>query len=474
MDSRPQCGCAGDDMSPDPKILFESAVDQVRRGELRPALGTLLAVLGRDPVHAGALESAGRLARMLGSEEDARLFEAVAQAPDDVDGLYALAYRLIDQGRADVAIALLERCRAALPASLPIRRELAYARLQSQDFVGCLRDLTPLRDDPDLAEPERLDVLLMQAEAALYAGRPAVTEALLDEAEDVVPSDEQRQQLDALHGLLGRSRLVGELARADLRDWHFVQHAGVILKTAGGYFEDASRQGRFGVLALRPDMVAFLLQRMADLFSTLGLRHETVVPASETAEPMAHALAARLHARVVTELSARGDGGTLLLAANAAELSPFVRGIVRHADQLRVASINLDWQRDAPVCPEVAGVLAQRVLLPWEERYALDPASRQMRVIAADPRDARRIGADLFELMDVIPVEPGAREAFEARYLPWRAALVLGNEDVHPMRRRFTALSPLGSGGDPFAAEHALPSDDGWSEDGWDDGDGAS
>jgi len=450
-------------MTADPRILFESAVDQVRRGELRPALATLLAVLGEDPVHADALESAGRLARMLGSEDDARLFEAVAEAPDDVDALYALAYRLVDQGRPGVAVGLLERCVRARPDGPSIRRELAYARMHAHDFVGCLRELTPLRDDPALAETERLDVLLMQAEAALYAGRRPVTEALLAEAEEIIPGDEQRQQLDALHGLLGRSRHVGELARADLRDWHFIQHAGVILKTAGGYFEDSSRRGRFGVLALRPDMVAFLLRRLAELLETFGLHHDVVVPASETAEPMAHALAARLGARLRAGL-AGSRGPALLLAANTAELGPFLGAIARHTDQLRVASINLDWQREAPVCPEIVGVLAQRVLLPWEARYAIDEDTHRMRPLPPDPREPAVVGAELRELMDRVAVPEDAREEFEARYRPWRRELVLGNDDLFPMRRRFTALSPLWFEQDPRRELDETPDEEGWAD----------
>src|SRR5262249_62410128 len=54
----------------------------------------------------------------------------------------------------------------------------------------------------------------------------------------------------------------------------------VILKTAGGWFEDDSRGGRFDVLALRGDMVAFLLQRLAQLLERLGLEHDAVAPAA--------------------------------------------------------------------------------------------------------------------------------------------------------------------------------------------------
>src|SRR5262245_4466776 len=180
--------------------LFETSVDQVRRGQLRAALGTLLQSLAADPVHAGALEAAGRICRLLGAADDAALFEAVAARPADAQALYGLGYRLVDQGRSDVAAPLLQRALAAQPADASIRRELAFARLQSGQFAASLAALVPLEDNPDLSETERLDVLLTLAEAAFYAGDREACRERLEQAELLVPEDDQRERLDALHG----------------------------------------------------------------------------------------------------------------------------------------------------------------------------------------------------------------------------------------------------------------------------------
>jgi hypothetical protein len=111
--------------------------------------------------------------------------------------------------------------------------------------------------------------------------------------------------------------------------------------------------------------------------------------------------------------------------------------------------VNLDWEHEAPVCPEVAGVLARRVFLPWEERYALDPRTRQMRPVPADERPAEEIGAELHAAMLALPEDGGAaREEFESIYMPLASQLVLGNEEAVPHRRRFTTLSPCWPEGD--------------------------
>lgn len=433
-------------MSAPAEKLYDRSVDEVRRGQVRQALGTLLATLAADPGHRPACEAAGRICRILGAPEDARLFEDLAARPEDAEALFRLGYRLADQGRPEVASRLLERSLLGLPADIGVRRELAFARLQSRDFEGCLRALVPLEDSPDLAETERLDVLLTMAEAALLAGRREPSRAFLERAEGCVPDDDQLVRLDALHAQLARSTRWESLARLGLREWHFIQHAGVLLKTAGGYFEDGSRQGRFDLLQLRPDMVAFLLQRLAQLLERLELVPEAVASASGTSAPLAHALALRFGVPVLEDPAVRDGRGVLLAAVNAAEFAPHLAQVVEHSPELRLVSLNLDWERDAPVCPEVVGVLARRVFVPWEKRYELDADRKALRELPGDEREPEVVGAELHQLIAALPDDGGAaRAAFEGFYLPLRSQLVLGNDELHPARRAFTSLSPCWS-----------------------------
>lgn len=454
------------------KELFDTSVDQVGRGDVRGALTTLLSAVAEDPGHVPCLEAAGKICRVLGAPNDADLFEALAEQPDDPDALFGLAYRLVDQGRADVAVPLLRRASLAAPGDHALRRELAYAELLDGRFDDCLTTLAPLRDEPALAEAEQLDVHLLAAEAAIVSGRLELASAFLDLADHRVPDDGQRARLDALHAQLGRAAMLGDLKSAGLRQWHFIQHAGVLLKTAGGWLEDGSRGGRYEHLDLRPDMVAFLLQRFCDLVGELGLEFEVVLPASQVAAPLAHALAARLGCDVGDDLADRQGRDGLLVAANAAELTPFVAGLARHKADLRVFALNLDWSRDAPLCPEVVGVMAKRVLLPWEERFGLDPdaPSELHRHAPRDGRGAFELGAELLASMDALPDDGGkAREEFLAVYRPLADGLVLGHDERHPFRRQFTHVSPAwtstslrpeeGGSGDPDEPE---PDADGW------------
>lgn len=425
--------------------LFEASVDQVRRGQVRAALGTLLQTLAADPTHLGALEAAGRICRMLGATDDAQYFEAVAAHPTDSQALYDLAYRLVDQSRPEVAAPLLQRALAANPADAGIRRELAFARLQSGNFSGSLAALVPLEDNPDLSETERLDVLLTLAEAALYAGDRQAARMRLDHAEELVPEDDQRERLDALFAQAGRSARWPSLKDLGLREWHYIQHAGVILKVAGGYFEDNTWQGRYDVLDLRLDMLGFLVKRLTDLLETLQIEAEVVVAASPLSAPLAWAAARLLDAEVVDELKDAEDRPALLVAASAAELTPLAGRLARHSGELSVFAVALDWERDAPVCPEVVGVMARRALLPWEARFAIDAQTSKTRPIAADERAPELIGAELLAAIEALPDDGGAaRQEFEDIYRPLAGQLVLGNERVHPARRRFTALSPCG------------------------------
>jgi len=342
-----------------------------------------------------------------------------------------------------------------------LRRELAFAQLQNREFKACLRTLAPLAGDSptaaELADAELIYVRLLQAEAATYTGRRELAATLLEEAEALVPDDEQRQTLDALHALLGRARHVPDLSGAGLREWHFIQHAGVLLKTAGGYFEDGSLAGRFEMLELRLDMVAFLLQRLTEVLAWAGLSHECVVSTSETAAPLAQALGQRLGIPVLDSLADRRGRSALLVAANAAELGPLSAGLVRNRRELTVFALNLDWTRDAPVCPEIAGVLAARSFLPWETRYTHDPSTGKTREVEQAAHSPEQLGAQLVQAMAALPDDPDARADFFAHYAPLKGDLLLGNEPRYPSRRRFTQLSPAWTPQGPRArAEQAL------------------
>lgn len=447
------------------KELFDASVDQVRRGQLRPALGTLLDALAADPAHAESLMAAGRICRMLGAPEEAALFEALHSDPQDVSALYNLGYRLVDQTRPDVAAALFERglAHGATDGTLELalRRELAYARFAQRDFEACLRTLAALeRHAPDAcSETELLDQALLSAEAALYLGRREVCRQFLERAEAGLPDDGQRVRLDALHGLLGRSVHWPALVDAPLRAWHFIQHAGVLLKTAGGYFEDGSRAGRFDVLELRPDMLAFLLRRLAQLIERLEIEVAAVAPTGPVAAPLASGLARWLGAEPLADLTGRAGRPTLLVAANAGELQPLSAGLVQHRADLHVFALNLDWSRDNAVMPDVAGVLARRSFLPWESRYVMNPDRSGMRDVPGDGRPADTIGAELHELGGTLHDDGGkARADFERFYLPLAGELVLGNEDRHPYRREFTQLSPCWT---PVGRDAVRDGDDG-------------
>ena len=429
------------------KDLFETSIDQVRRGQVRNALTTLLDALAVDPLHQPSLAAAGNICRVLGSLGDAERFEALTGAEVTADHLFEMGWHLVDQGRPDVAEAYLQRALAAVhaPAEVAaVRRELAFAQLQQRQFATCLTTLAPLFRLDELAEAERLDIDLLAAEAALYAGRVPVCRSFLEAAEQRIPDEVQLERIDALHALLGRAaRWEHEIARIGLREWHHIQHAGVLLKTAGGYFEDGSKGGRFELLELRADMVAFLLQRMAHLLERLELRPELVVPASDLSEPLARALARHFVADVETDLAARGDRPTLLIAASASELAPYAGGLANHRPGLAVAVLSTDWDRNAPVCPDIIGVFARRAFLPWEERYQVDPASGESRPVNAAQRPADVLGDELHALMLQLPDDGGeSRESFEAFYLPLADELVLGNPDRYPVRRQFTHLSP--------------------------------
>ncbi len=460
--------------------LFDRSFDQVRRGDVRGALGSLLDTLAVDPAHQGALDSAARICRMLGAPEDAQLFEDLATRPEDAETWFGLGWRLVDQDRPDVGSTLLEQALRRDPSNHDFRRELAFARFLKHDYAGCRTALAPLDDEPDLSETERLDVIMLDAEAALYVGDPSSAARALHTADEMVPDDVQQQRLDALAQMLGRARHVAQLSSCGLREWHFIQHAGVILKTAGGHFETGEFAGRFGLLSLRLDMVAFLLQRLLHLLERLDHPVDMVISASDMAAPLAHGLAQRAGLALSDEPTDEHVGSALLVAANGAEYAPWVARLSQHASDLSLFALNLDWERGTPVCPEIVGVLARRVVLPWETTFALGEGGGEARQVPGDDRPPEEIGAALVEAMEALPDDGGqARNEFEQIYAPLAEELVLGNDQRYPHRRQFTHHSPCrpphtsddgpgrdaGGGADGTGPDE--PADAGWTDSGW-------
>jgi putative thioredoxin len=113
-------------------------------------------------------EGEQELARLVASGDEASLRQALELEPGHPDAVLALAELLIDDGRADEALALLAR----LPETEPVRLLAARARLgqsgietngadavPSDDFDDKLENLLPLVRDDEAARQEFVDIL---------------------------------------------------------------------------------------------------------------------------------------------------------------------------------------------------------------------------------------------------------------------------------------------------------------------------
>ncbi|MEW6743294.1 MAG: hypothetical protein AB1486_11100 [Planctomycetota bacterium] len=422
--------------------LFDDAVELVRRKQPRIALLRLLDVLRHDPQHREALASAARLATMLGDLDLSRHFEKLSRSLHDAEAYYDLGYYLTGAGRPDLAAVFLGQCLELEPYQDLVRHELGYALFRARRFPAALSWLRDAWRSTSLSPAESTESGLLLVECLLYAREPLEAGQVLDTlTQEAALSDEQRRRCDALGRLLGRARFLPSDREADLRDWHFVQHGGVLLRLVGAHETKGAAGGRCLEASPGYAFTAAVLKLGAHLLVDLERVPERVLAASDSSVPLA-AVVAHLLGRPAAPFRETDDG--LLVVRSLAELGPRQRDLVAHRDGQSLFAFCLDWRTDSPILPDIVGIMARHLSLPWENEYKVGTDENgRLEVQPSDERpDLMAVTQDLIAVADEVDIER-EREHLRRFYSERRDDLVLGNPALYPERFAFTAHSPV-------------------------------
>lgn len=317
----------------------------------------LVEALRADPEDERLFHLAAKVLRSAGEPATAELFDRAADAPHDPQRLFELGSELLTREQAEVAAVLLERALAFFPFDAVVRSELALAQARAgrpEAVIATLALHPCLGDDPG--------ALFEFGWASLLAGD-------LDAAEGA---------LGELHGAPSlRRKLQHALARArhgpmeDARDYFFVEHAGVLLDSAGRL------GGRHRALEVDAARLAGWLADFGWLLEAMVQRPRHVVAVDDAAWPLADAVA-------------RACGGAVLPRTK----SPPSRAIVpvfeaadveAHDDALPddalIVALTADPTRSVSRAPALVGAFAREVTLGAELFSAPagepDPALRE-------------------------------------------------------------------------------------------------
>jgi hypothetical protein len=295
-----------------------------------------------------------------------------------------------------------------------VRYELAFARFRSGRYASATELLKPLAADPNLPGAESFASRLLLVESLVHQGEIDHARRIFDLLEPAGASAHAESQLDALSGLLARAALFPSTADLARRDWHFIEHAGVLL------LEARARESALPTGTLGPESLAAILLRLAALLRSLDLEPREIQHLTPRTRPLAVALARMMGASCST-FQQNTEHRTLVVLHEPGEAEPFLCDLRNHEEGVHLFALYADPRRRYALHPEIVGLFGGELELPWT---APAEAAAQS-VVAALPA----LDQDAAEL-----------DSLCRYYAPLRELLVLGHPDRHPVRRVLTPL----------------------------------
>lgn len=424
-----------------PGDALEVVEQLLKHGDTRGAMRELLRVLADHPLDRRTLEIAGRMTHLLGASREHEAFTRLAARPEDPEARYALGYLLVDSGQERLGARYLELCLEGAHGEPRVEYELGYARMRAGDLAAAEPLLFRAFQSRTLADAECFSAGALLVECRVRGGFVREARAALDALERW-DGERDEAQLDALAGLVSRAeRLLAseDVAREarDPRDLAFVLAATSLL-----------HQGRDGTRCLAPsvvslDFLAGLLRRLERVLEALEVSPKRVVSPVAELRPVITALAKRLKIPAADGLESI-DGALVVLR--------HPRDAIAHLGSLRdaenrsfVFSLGVDPRLDHALAPDSIGVLAERIVLPWESHIRFEGedesgAVQLPRVVPRDHESELRLGSELASAMDDLEGDESDLSALERYYRPLREYLSSSRGNASPHRRTMCRL----------------------------------
>ena len=418
---------------------YRRAQEFIVRGDVRRCFSTLLDVLRENPFHGKALAAAARTAGLLGDAEGSSIFKKLHEAPENPQNLYAAGYFLVSMGRADIGRSFLKACLDRAPGNAAVRYELGYALFLLHEYDEAAGHLAAAAED--LSPERRAAARLLIVECRLYGGRLDEAVETLSSLEEGEEAEGREDTVEALRLMAARLLRFGRDRPGSLREWHFVQHGGVILALS----RDPERRGRFGPLAMNPAAVGAVLRLLRTFLDGMGIGISAVVHPGGESRPLAVAAGLVLD-RPTRPLSEKGDGRELLVVPDQRALEGIER-VARDRESIPyLFCFRMNPSARCPVLPDIIGLMASTFRFPWQERIEVigkegerGPAAR---AVPADDRDTEAIAAKIATLGRSLPEDPAMTQALKF-YRKHRDLLVAANREAFPIRRAFEPSSPV-------------------------------
>ncbi|GAX90688.1 tetratricopeptide repeat protein [Effusibacillus lacus] len=419
--------------------ILDSADEHMDADNYDKALETLQYALRRPEFDIRVYQKAAFVLRMLGRQEAAELFEGVVADPEDPNPCFQLGYQLVQEGLFGSALGPLSRCVRLAPDAAAANYEFAYALMKEFYNEEALHFFARAYE-----QEQAMSITFYMAQLLLFLGHKEEAASFASKLEEQVrESGEGQAQLDYLRGMFQRA---SSFPPHNLRDWHFVQYGGLLLRL---FEEDHPGEpnesnGRYTFVNFGYDQTAAVLGALQAVVQQTPVfqKYEFAAPAGETSAPLAHALSGMFEIPVLSlEEGLAANKRGIVITAFSDELDPIAADVWDRKDIL-LFSFAFSWTRESNILPEAIGYLAQGARLPWQARYEAGENGEPV-LVEADNRSAGAIAQSILDRLSHIDREwlTELRRYYAGRQFQ----LVAGNRIEVP-RKKFFVHSALGGG----------------------------
>jgi len=332
---------------------------------------------------------------------------------DDIPyALFEAGFGLIDLRQHELAVMLLERCLNLMPNEPTVNYEIAFSLMSLARFEDAIKHFQLV-----LQDNEDFDTVLNLSVCYTLTRNIPEAKKMIDKLATLTHEEDEQRELQHRKVVLKRLELLGNKQTFTPRDWQFVLYGGILLRNG----EENAHQ--------KEDLmsIASTLAILKGLLEGLRIEFEAVEFYNPNARPLARILAELMEIPCDSYKGPHRPDRALLILAWATDIIGPHQAFVEHMHSRSIFAYGLTWQEPLPVAPEIAGLLADEAIMPWEESRAesID------EIVAKILERARDLDCD----PDILRETQEAVEYYDSK----RELLVLNNWTIFPDRPEYTA-----------------------------------
>lgn len=367
----------------------EEAMQCLRDGDAKGAFSILRWLLeypaSPDPSSlSSSLDALARVTRALQAEDLAQALERAKGHTDDPTALYDAAFALYEHRLHGIAATLLARANRLAPSEPKIVCELSAnleALMLNHRAAEHIRT-SGLADHVPMCRYLLAFNALMSGD--LQVPRTLVPSLRESDDPDIVFLGEQ------IDNMLARADAVASatsLSDEDLSGWHVVLGGTLLLHVAADGYDDGMR-GRYAALFDDVALIKRGIERMKFVADEAGLVFDRIFALPDRDSSIVATAAGEILGLPVEDWPATGTSTPGLIVGYELEriedrtaLEPLRQ---HHPGQVLYVH-GSSWTEPFPLAPDVANVLHQHLVAPWDEgRPSVDPESGEVTALPAD------------------------------------------------------------------------------------------